>query len=280
MSASSTTAVELDATDFDTNASRIVKMLMAGRNLEAQNLAPAVGMSKSTLYNRLSGKPWLANELDRIATHFSVTADIGKIRIPSGAPRDLQYEEVVALLAVCPDDRATLMVLLMVHLALRAGDLARVRVEDIDLRRRRLHVRGKGGRGEPTSWVPIPSEAWRYLDAWLVDGGRPSGPLIRSYQRPTRGLRPSTVGKLVGQWMRAAELKRFPYDGRSSHSLRHSCAQHMIDRGAEPREVQYTLGHKSLRTTEESYLNHEPAGLRAAMEGRSYVADARAAGAA
>lgn len=199
------------------------------------------------------------------------TLRIGRVVVPEGSPRDMTTAEVGSLLDVCPDERARLVVLLMVQLGLRCGDVARIRVQDIDAQRRSLHVRAKGGRGEPTHWAPIPDEAWDAVVAWLRSHGVRSGPLVCSYQRPVQGLTPATVSKLVGKWIRAAGLKEFPYDGRSPHALRHTCAQHMLDGGAEPRDVQYALGHKTLRSTE-LYTRREPRGLRAAMAGRTYAA--------
>ena len=70
--------------------------------------------------------------------------------------------------------------------------------------------------------------------------------------------------------MRAAGLKRFPHDGTSAHSLRHTCAQTMLDGGADLREVQYALGHRTIRSTE-IYTRREPPGLRAAMNGRAFL---------
>lgn len=198
------------------------------------------------------------------------TVDIGRIRIPKGAPRDLSGDEVRRLLAACPDARAVLIVILMVQLGLRCGDAARILIEDLDLHGRRLHVRAKGGGGDHTHWEPITSEAWDVLQLWLRAVGRTAGPLITSQRRlaPT-ALSPARVSRMVGSWMRAAGLKKFPYDGRSAHALRHTCAQHMIDDGADLRDVQYTLGHRTIRSSE-IYTLREPPGLREAMEGRSY----------
>lgn len=198
------------------------------------------------------------------------TLRIGKVVVPAGAPRDLAPEEIGQLLAACPDDRAYLVVTLMAQLGLRVGDVARIRIEDIDQHRRLLHVRAKGGRGEPTHWEPIPREAWSVLSAWL-DQSPYSGWLIRSqgFGRQHDPVSPHHLSKLFRGWMRAAGLKDRPWDGRSSHSLRHSCAQHMLDAGADLREVQYTLGHKTIRSTE-LCLRRDPPGLRDAMEGRRY----------
>lgn len=198
------------------------------------------------------------------------TLGIGRIRIPDGGPRDLTPQEITGLLRVLPDARALLIVVLMAQLGLRDGDVARIRIEDIDVRRRRLHVRGKGGRGEHTHWEPITTEAWRVLGPWLRAGERASGPLIRSYQRPDRALQPHTISKLVGRWIRAAGLKDFPWDGRCPHALRHSFAQHVLDGGADLRDVQYALGHRSIRSTE-LYVKREPPGLRDKIDGRCYL---------
>jgi integrase/recombinase XerD len=196
------------------------------------------------------------------------TLDVGRVHLPAPDPRDLSPAEVSAVLAICPDARTRLIVLLMAHCGLRVGDVARVRFEDVDLRRRKLHVRAKGGRGERTHQVHVPAEAWVALRAWM--GARHTGPAITSYHRPERALQPASVGKLVGRLIRDAGLKVMPWDGISPHSFRHSCAQHMQDRGADPIHIQHTLGHKSLSTTERYYLRHEPPGLREAVEGRSY----------
>jgi integrase len=189
-----------------------------------------------------------------------------------GNPRDLEPAAVGKLIGVLPDQRATLIVVLMLQTALRCSDVARIDVRDIDVRRKNLHARAKGGRGGYTHWVPIPVEAWELLQRWLADTGWRSGPLIRSYQPPHAGMQGGSISKLVGGWMEDAGLKEFPYDGVSAHALRHTCGQHMLDNGAQPRDVQWMMGHKNLRTTEDNYMRREPPGLRAAAEGREYLA--------
>jgi integrase/recombinase XerD len=221
----------------------------------------------STAKSRLTKlRPWCRWMVDEGALEKDPTSRVAKIRIPSGGDRSFDPDEIGLLLDVCPDPRAEMIVTLMYQLGLRAGDVARIRVEDIDYRRRMLHVRGKGGRGEPTRWTPITEEAWRVIQPWLTIR---SGPLVQSYQCPGLPLQPHTVSTLVGGWIREAGLKQFPGDGRSSHSLRHSFAQHLVDQGTDLRLVQRGLGHASLRTTED-YVRREPPGLREAMEGRQY----------
>ena len=204
--------------------------------------------------------------------HMSIDPTINMARIapPKGAPRDMDPEDISKLVRQLPDQRARVIVLLMLHCALRCSDVARVRIEDIDARRRILNVRAKGGRGEPTHYVPIPDEAWSEINRLCRDLGRTTGPLIESYNQPGVALRGHTISSLLQEWINDAGLKAFPHDGRSAHALRHTCAQDMIDRGADMREVQFGLGHATIRSTE-IYLRREPPGLREAMNGRTYL---------
>lgn len=198
------------------------------------------------------------------------TARIARIQVPDGNPRDLGRDEVSRLLAVLPDERAILIVLLMLHCALRCSDVSRIRIEDIDARRHLLHVRAKGGRGEATHWVPMSDEAWTATARMIRRLGRTSGPLIESYLDPGVALQGHTISRKLREWFAEAGLKEFPHDGRSAHALRHTCAQEMIDDGASLREVQFGLGHRTIRSTE-IYVRREPPGLKEAMTSRTYL---------
>lgn len=198
------------------------------------------------------------------------SVDVVAPRPPAGDPRDLAAEDVARLLSVCPDERAVVIVMLMVQCGLRCSDVARVQVEDIDVRRRILSVRAKGGGGERTHTVPIPGEAWSVLVPWVRSLKRSSGPLVTSKLDPSSGIQGHSISKLLRGWLADAGVKVLPWDGCSAHALRHTCAQDMLDHGADIRDVQFALGHRSIRTTE-IYLRREPPGLREAMEGRSYL---------
>lgn len=218
-------------------------------------------------------RPWLRWLVDEGVIARDLTSRAGRIRVSEGEPRDLTPDEIAAVIAAAGDDhRAATIVLLMAHCGLRCGDVARVRIEDIDLRRRLLHVRAKGGRGEPTHWCPIPTQAWEAIQRWMrIRPGTPGrGALITAMPPPHGPITPAHVGVIVRRLIDAAGLKGWAWDGRSAHSLRHSCAQHMIDGGADLRLVQHALGHRTMRTTE-IYVRREPPGLREAMEGRDYL---------
>lgn len=201
-----------------------------------------------------------------------VAAEVPRVRVPQRPPRNLDRGSVARLLDACPDDRATLIVVLMVQCGLRCVDLSRVLVEDIDASRRRLDVRAKGGGGDVTHSVHIPDEAWQLLVPYVRALGRSSGPLIANSRRCAPvPVSAGHLSVLVRRWIAAAGLKAFPYDGTSAHALRHTCAQDMLDAGAQLDEVRAALGHRTTTTTEEFYLRREPRHLARAMEGRRYA---------
>lgn len=190
-------------------------------------------------------------------------------RIPAYLPRALTAPEVGQLLTTLPDQRARLIILLMVQEGLRRKEVAEAQVGDVDTYARTLAVRGKGGQGRTTRVVPLSEQTWRALEDYTAAEGHRAGPLIRSKKWPDRGLTPHSLGELVSGWMADAGVKRAPGDGKSGHALRHSTAHHMMDRGASVREVQHALGHATIRSTE-VYLRGRVEDLRSAMAGRSY----------
>lgn len=208
---------------------------------------------------------WLA---ERGYCPHDFTLGIKSPKLADGLPRCLDPRDCGDVLARCPDERARTVLLLMLHCGLRVGEVARLKVEDIDHRRRTIDVRGKGGRGRTTRVVPVPEEAWRQLR--LFTHGRRTGAVVTSYQPPHGHLKPGSLSALVREWMTDAGIKTGAWDGVSAHACRHTTAQDLVDRGVDLRVVQRLLGHRSVRTTED-YTRRDPPGLRDAIEGRNYL---------
>lgn len=185
-------------------------------------------------------------------------ADVERPRVPAGIPKALSEDEVASLLhAVSGDDararrdRAVLEVLY--GCGVRVSELVGLSLGDVDLEDHVLRVFGKGAKERV---VPLGRLAAEALAAWLSPGGR--GALV-----PDRWARRGDAeavflnlrgGRLSrqGAWGIVRHYgRRVGLDDRlSPHVLRHSCATHMIDHGADIRVVQELLGHASISTTQ------------------------------
>ena len=190
-------------------------------------------------------------------------------KLPDLLPRYLSASEMAAVMVECADTRTRLAALLMVQELLRRGEVGRLLIGDIDLGKRTLSVRGKGGRGEVTRREPISDETYTVLRAYLAEIRCHAGPLFRSRRDVSDPVSGATLGADVTAAMARAGVKRYAFDGRSPHALRHTGAQDLADRGVDMRVVQKALGHRSIRSTE-GYVRGDVNGLREAMAGRSY----------
>lgn len=196
---------------------------------------------------------------------------IGLPRLPDLLPRYLSAEEMANLMRECGDTRTRLAALLMCQEMLRRGECARLLIGDIDLGKRIISVRGKGGRGEITRREPITDETYAVLRAYLAETRQHAGPLFRSRRDVNKPVTGPTLGEDVTKAMYRAGVKHYAFDGRSPHALRHTGAQDLADAGVDMRVVQKALGHRSIRSTE-LYVRGDVNGLREAMAGRRYGA--------
>lgn len=188
------------------------------------------------------------------------TARIASIRQPKYLPRGLPAEAVAATFARCPDERAVLLVSLMVQEGLRCCEVARLEVGDVDLDNRLVLVRGKGGTQRV---LPLSNESRFALLNYLSAEPSHHGPLIHSRINPTKGISAAYVSDLVGRWMTESGVKA------TAHALRHTMATDMLRGGAHVRDVQQALGHVELSSTQ-VYLPWLVGELRDAMGGRNY----------
>lgn len=185
-------------------------------------------------------------------------ADLEQVRVPSGLPKPLTEQEVERLLAAVEGDdplarrdRAILEVLY--GTGLRISELCGLDLVDVDLDGALLRAFGKGGKER---LVPLGRCAREALAAWLAPGGREE---FLPDDVADRGDRDavflSTRGRRLGRQSAWEAVRRrglaAGLGGRlSPHVLRHSCATHLLDHGADVRAVQELLGHASISTTQ------------------------------
>lgn len=185
---------------------------------------------------------------------------------PASLPRSLSPEQAEKLFANLPDTRAELICSLIFQSALRVSEVASLEVGRIDFTNWEVTIFGKG---EKQRTVPIFAETQPLVLAYLSEFPARSGPLIRSYQHPNRGITGKRISVLVAQWMYDAGIKAHAGDGVSAHAGRHTAASHTYEQSKDIKAVQEFLGHSSLSTTQ-IYVRGSAAAIRAAGEGRKY----------
>jgi integrase/recombinase XerD len=165
-------------------------------------------------------------------------------------PKSLAESEVKAMLeygnperpdAIALRDKAILE--LLYAGGLRVSELTGLREEDLSLDAGRVLVRGKGDKERI---VPLGRAAVEAIGTYLREG-RPL--LVRKTGRPSGHLFLSVRGAaLTRQWIWS--LVKAADHHASPHMLRHSCATHMVEHGADLRTVQMLLGHADIATTQ------------------------------
>lgn len=193
---------------------------------------------------------WLSREHHILA---NPAADIDLPRQPKRLPRSVpSVQEVEAILAEAEPttpqglrDRALLETLYAT--GLRRMEIVGVSIYDADLARGLLWVRhGKGGRDRV---VPLGERAGAWLGKYLTEA-RPELTAV-----DTEALFLTDYGEPVSPEYVATKVKRYmQFAGvdkpGSTHLLRHACATHMLEGGADIRFIQEMLGHANLQTTE------------------------------
>jgi integrase/recombinase XerD len=162
-------------------------------------------------------------------------------------PRGLEPAAVKKLLA--SRDRRTLVgrrdyaiLLLLSRLGLRAGEVARLTLDDVDWRSGLLLVRGKGGRHDE---LPLPVDVGEAIVSYLCRRPRcESRTLFLRITAPRQGLNRSTIGTIVREACTRAGLPRV-----GAHRLRHTAATEMLRAGASLAEIGQVLRHREQKTT-------------------------------
>lgn len=196
--------------------------------------------------------------VDEGQTVVDPTEDVRAPRVALGIPKALTEAEVGAILAapsgdtpIARRDRAILE--LLYATGVRITELVQLDRADLDLDDGIVRVFGKGAKERI---VPVGRLAREAVGAYLVRG-RPS--LVRDGAASRRAgdalFLNANGGRLTRQgcWLvvRAAARRAGLDPSRvSPHVLRHSCATHLVDHGADIRVVQELLGHARVSTTQ------------------------------
>ena len=160
-------------------------------------------------------------------------------------PTVLSPEEVARLIDAARNLYHRTLLMTLYATAMRRSELCRLKVEDIDSKRMMIRIhQGKGRRDRDLPLSPKLLETLRVYWRWMQ-------PTTFLFPGTVKGLRadvpitPNVVWLACQHAARAANITKH----LSPHSLRHSCATHMLEAGADLRTIQVLLGHSRLEHT-------------------------------
>ncbi|MEO7885190.1 MAG: site-specific tyrosine recombinase XerC, partial [Polaromonas sp.] len=192
---------------------------------------------------------WLTRE-GHILTNPAADLDLPKA--PQRLPKHLLSVAQVSQVLNQPDittlaglrDRAMLETLY--SSGIRRSELAHLKITEVDTERGTLMVRL--GKGAKDRFVPLGERACAWVQRYLLEV-RPellSGDtLVLFLSDWAQPFEPHQLSALARRYMQAAGFSQ-----GSCHALRHACATHMLDGGADIRFIQALLGHSELGTTQ------------------------------
>ncbi len=179
-------------------------------------------------------------------------------KTPARLPRPLSVDDCDVLVKTdAPVGRTKLAGLrdraladLLYGTGIRVGELVALDVRDVDLRVGEVRVLGKGSKERI---VPLPRLSRDAVAEWIEARKRPGilgEPLFVSL-RPRREEKPRRLGaRDVRRLLKQRGVATGIRDRVHPHRMRHSYATHLLDMGADLREIQELLGHVSLSTTQ------------------------------
>lgn len=215
---------------------------------------------------------------------FNPAAHLVEVRRRDRLPKPVATVREVERLLAAPDvslplgirDRALLEVLY--GTGIRVGELEKVTIHHVDLDLQTIQVRhAKGGRARV---VPLTKAAARWLKEYLHEV-RPKLVKNRPFERTLfvvvggKPLLQTQIRHVIAQHRKTAKIKK----AITPHGLRHACATHLLQAGADIATIQQLLGHERLDTTQ-IYTRVAPVEVKAMHQrfhpdeqGESHAAD-------
>lgn len=227
------------------------------------------GFAKATLARKLSSlRSFFAFLKERGVLERDPARGIRGPGAPKRLPRALSEEAMARLLAAATTTETAVRDVAIVELlygcGLRISELTSLRWDDVDLEERWLIVLGKGSKERR---APFGGHAKSALLA-LKETARHEGPYVFE-GRKGRPLTVRTVHRAVTTLAALAGL-----EGVTPHTLRHTCATHLLEHGASLKFVQELLGHESMATTQ-IYLTVNASWMKESWAAAHPRADAR-----
>jgi site-specific recombinase XerD len=197
------------------------------------------GMSWSTCNVATNGLRFLYRvTLDRADTEFCIP----RAKQPQRLPEILSREEIERLFQAALNPKHRTVLMLTYSAGLRVGEVARLKVGDIDSAR--MSIRVDQGKGKKDRYTVLSQRMLRELRSyWQVY--RPREWLFTAARTPDRPIHAHTLQKIFYAVKRRARIAK----RCGIHALRHAFATHMLEAGTDIHTIQQLLGHGHITTT-------------------------------
>jgi len=179
-----------------------------------------------------------------------LAAEVWHLKEPERLPPVLSPEEVKRVLTMATSLKARAMLTLAYGCGLRAGEVVRLRAGDIDSEQKIIRIVQSKGRKD--RHVMLPAEVLDLLRQWWKarpnasnNGVAPEHHWLFPGRSQHQPMTTRQFGRLFKEAAKAAALRKTV----SLHSLRHSFATHLLERGENIRVIQALLGHSKPETT-------------------------------
>ena len=205
-----------------------------------------IGTSICTRNQTMTGVKFLFRVTLR---RHDLVAEVFSLKEPVKVPLVLSRDEVKRLLLMAPSLKARVMLSLAYGCGMRAGEVVRLRVGDIDGAQNIIRIVQSKGRKDRN--VMLPAKILGLLREWWKERPTSQDAGVAGPERVIfpgycgRHLSPRQISRLFKQAARAAGITK-PV---TLHTLRHSFATHRLERGVDIRIIQALLGHTKLTTT-------------------------------
>lgn len=173
-----------------------------------------------------------------------ICLDVATPRVRAIAPYVPSVCEIGAILSK-PDTRTVsgkrdkAILELLYSSGLRASELCDIELRDLQP----TQIIVRKGKGSKTRTIPITKQANVSIQAYVAERGVECGVLFQTLMG--KKLRRQLLSKIVTMYAEKAGV-----EGITTHTLRHACATHLLDQGADLRLIQEVLGHSTIASTE------------------------------
>lgn len=155
-------------------------------------------------------------------------------------PEVFSIEEVKAILGHTPNLKHRTLLSLLYSCGLRIGEALHLQLRDIDFERKFMHI--KAAKGAKDRYVPVPGQMIKLLKQYQTSY-QPKGHLFTGQH--TGPYTAVSARQVLKRSMQRAKIKK----RATLHTLRHSHATHLLEKGTDLRFIQELLGHNSPKTT-------------------------------